>query len=228
MGISLRLLFLAAFAWVGFVLYSNAKVQAQLPEPDNSKVVLLFAGTILDGAVLGLILTLMVVPAIGDRIGAFFFNPSTEIEHDPHADAIAALAQGNPEVAIDVYEDILRKDPSDTLAISEIARICYRDLGDTPRAAGVLENALAEEWPHEQSSFLANRLADVYLLQGDQLRARQLLVQIATSMNGTPYAANALHRMREVDRAIETGSPAPSFLGGDEAHPRQEEESPSI
>ena len=227
MGISLRLLFLAAFSWVGFILYTDAKEEAHKPEADNSKVVLLFAGTVLDGAAIALVLTLMVVPAIGDRIGGFFYNPGTEIEHDPHADAIARLAQGNPEGAIDVYEDIIRKDPTDTLAISEISRICYRDLGDTPRAANVLEQALAQEWPHEKSSFLANRLADVYMLQGDRLRARELLVQIASALEGTKYAANALHRIHEIDRVIESGAPLPSNLEEGEK-PTAPSDDPSI
>ena len=224
MGISLRLLFLAAFSWVGFVLYSEAETQAHLPDPDNNKVVLLFAGTVLDGAAIALILTLMVVPAIGDRVGSFFFNPGTQIEHDPHADAIAKLAQGDPEGAINIYEDILKKDPSDTLAISEIARICYRDLDDTARAATVFERALEDEWPHEQSSFLVNRLADVYLLQGDPFRARELLVQVATTLEGTKYAANALHRIHEVDRSIETGAPASNYLEEETQQPEPAQE----
>ena len=239
MGISLRLLFLAAFTWVGYVLFSEAEVQAHLENPDNSKVVLLFAGAVLDGTVIALILTILVVPAVGDRIGSFFFNPSEKIEHDQHADAIAKLAQGDFEGAIEDYEEIWARDPSDTLAVSEIARICCRDLGDTARAATVIERALEREWPHEQSSFLANRLADVYLLQNDLVRARQLIVEIASNMEGTKYAANALHRLREIDRSLETGvlpptefenaedAPAGDAAGPEEALPAAEEsESP--
>ena len=222
MGISLRLLFLAAFSWVGYVLYSEARIQAHLPEPNADKVVLLFAGAILDSVAVALILTLIVVPAVGDRVGSYFFNPSTKIEHDLHADAIARLAQGDPEGAIDIYGDILRKEPSDTLAISEIARICCRDLDDTPRAATYLERALDEEWPHEQSSFLVNRLTDVYLLQGDPLRARELLVTLATALEGTKYAANALHRIHEIDRSIETGGAAPTYFEQNDQETRPE------
>jgi tetratricopeptide (TPR) repeat protein len=216
MGIFLRLLFLAAFMWVGYILYTEAETQAHLPTPDNSKVVALFAGSILDGTAVALVLTILVVPAIGDRIGAFFFNPGEEIEHDRHGDAIAKLAQGDPEGAIEIYEEIFAKDSSDTLALSEIARICCRDLGDTARAATVIEHALEKDWPHEQSSFLANRLADVYLLQDDHVRARQLLLQIAENLEGTKYAANALHRLHEMDRALEAGVRAPVYFEGAE------------
>jgi tetratricopeptide (TPR) repeat protein len=211
MGIFLRLLFLAAFSWVGFVLYSEAEEQAHLDEPDNSKVVLLFGGTILDGAAIATMLALWVVPAIGEGVGGFFFNPGAKVEHDAHADAIAKLAQGDPEGAIEQYQEILAKDPSDTLCLSEIARICCRDLGDTARAAATIEQSLESEWPPQQSSFLANRLADIYLLQDDPMRARQVIIQVAEAMEGTKFAANAQHRLREIERAIETGVRAPAY-----------------
>ena len=208
MGVSLRLLLLAAFTWLGFVLYHEAQIQAHLPEPDNSKVVMRFAGAILNGTGVAVILTLLVVPALGDQIGSFFFNPSETVEHDLHSDAIAKLAQGDPEGAIEVYQQILGKEPGDAFPYGEIARICCRSLGDTPRAAAALEQALDAEWPQEQGSFLANRLVDVYLLQDDMARARQILVEVASSMEGTKYAANAMHRMHEIDRVLETNSSA--------------------
>jgi len=214
MGIFLRLLLLAAFAWVGFYLFSEARAQADLAAPDPSRVIILFGATVVDGIVVALLVAVLVAPALGERAGAFFFNPGEEIEPDPHAAAIARLALGDPEGAIEAYERILAKDPADTLALSEIARICCRELGDTARAATVIERALDGEWPHEQGSFLANRLADIYLLQEDTPRARQLLVEIAQSMEGTKYAANALHRLHEIDRMIANDAPPPSLLDG--------------
>jgi tetratricopeptide (TPR) repeat protein len=208
MSISLRLLFLAAFAWVGFVILSEAREQAKLDEPDNSKVALLFAGAILDGLVVASILAFMIVPALGDLMGGYFFNPGTQVEKDPHSEAISKLARGDPEGAIESYEGILAKDPTDTLALSEIARICCRDLEDSARGAAVLEQALREEWPPDQISFLANRLADIYILQGDPMRARQLILEIANNLDGTKFSANAQHRIREIDRTIEAGSRA--------------------
>jgi hypothetical protein len=223
MGIFLRLLFLAAAAWVGFLLLSEASRQGQAAVPDPSKVIVLYGAIIIDGVVVAGMLALIVVPAIGEWLGGLFFNPGQQIEHDFHSDAIAKLAQGDPEGAIADYEDIYSKDPSDTLALSEIARICCRDLGDTARAATVLERALENEWPHEQSSFLANRLADVYLLQDDPLRAREVITQIAETLPGTKYGANALHRLHEIDRSLETGIRAPTDLKGPREDPAEEE-----
>jgi hypothetical protein len=199
MGVFLRLLLLAAFLWVGFILYSEAREQSHLDQPDNTKVVLLFVGTILDGAVVATMLAMLIVPIIGESVGGYFFNPGTQIEKDDHAIAIAKLAQGDPEGAIAHYQDILSRDPMDTLAISEIARICCRDLGDTARGASTIETALETEWPPQQSSFLANRLADIYLLQDDRARAREVLMEVVGAMAGTKFAANAQHRLREIE-----------------------------
>jgi tetratricopeptide (TPR) repeat protein len=210
MSLPVRLILFAGFALLGLLLLHGASVQAHAEHTDANKVILYFCGAILDGLILALLVAKLFVSAIGDRVGTYFFNPGEEIEHDPHADAIAKLAQGDPDGAIEVYEEILRKDPADTLAISEIARICCRDLGDTARAATVLERALAEEWPHEQSSFLGNRLADVYMLQEDPLRAREVIQQIAETMQGTRYGANAQHRLHEVERKIAAGLPSPA------------------
>jgi tetratricopeptide (TPR) repeat protein len=212
MGPFLRLLVLAVFVWIGCALFSAAEVQSHTDSPDKTGILLLFGGTVLDGLAIATMIAWIIVPAIGETAGAFFFNPGREIEADPHADAIARVAQGDFDGAIEQYEDILAKDPNDTLAISEIARICCRDLGDTARAATVIERALDRDWPEEQSSFLGNRLADIYLLQDDPVRARLLLLQIAENMEGTKYAANAQHRLHEIDRALELGMRAPPSL----------------
>jgi len=63
---------------------------------------------------------------------------------------------------------------------------------------------------------LANRLADVYLLQDDPLRAREVVTQIAETLSGTKYGANALHRLHEIDRSLETGVRAPTDLDAPE------------
>lgn len=222
MGTTFRLLLLAAFVWVGIVLFSEASSQARLETPDKGKVLMLFLGAAADGLCVAVIVALLVVPAVGDAIGSYFFNPKIELEKDAHAAAIARLAQGDPEGAIEDYEAILAKDPADTLAISEISKICCRDLGDTARGAAVLEKALSREWTHEQSSFLANRLADVYLLQEDPLRAREILIQVAETMDGTKYAANARHRIREIERTAEAGTRSSALIPEAEQLPEGE------
>ena len=205
-----RFVIFATLVWIGLVMYWEAQAQGRLENPDHSKVMMLFGGMILDGLVLALVFALAVLPMIGETIGAFFYSPATEIEHDPHAGAIAKLAQGDPEGAIEEYEEILAQDPSDTLALSEIARICCRDLEDTARGGAVLETALQKEWPEEQASFLGNRLVDVYMQQGDTERSMAVLRTLTETLAGTKFAANALHRLHEIERGQAPGGVLPA------------------
>jgi len=212
MGGYFRLLLPAALAWVGYVLFSEASGLARLEQPDPVKAALLYGGIVVDGLIIAAMVASWLVPAVGAWVGNFFFNPGEMLEENDHTRAVAKLTHGDPEGAIALYERILAKDPTDTDALSEIARICCRNLGDTARAAYRIEHALETDWPAPQSAFLANRLADIYLLQDDPGRARRLLSQVAQEMAGTKFATNAQQRLRELDHALATGRPAPIAL----------------
>jgi tetratricopeptide (TPR) repeat protein len=208
MGIPLRLLFLAILAGIALALLHMAHAQAHVENPDPSKLVAVFGGLVIVGLISALILGSIIVPIIGERIGAFFFNPSTQVEHTRYSDALSKVAQGDPEGAIAIYEQIYRDDPTDTFALSEIARVACRDIHDTARGAAILEQALKKEWPQEKAAFLAHRLADIYLLQDDAPRARQMLMTVVENMPDTKFATQAIHRLRELEQTL-PGSPLP-------------------
>jgi len=212
MRIFTRIVIVATLSWVVWVLFQEVNALQTVDEngvaiaENQTKVMLFFGGIILLVVVIGLIIALSLIPAIGDRIGAFFYNPNEEIEKDPHADAIACMAQGDFGGAIKAYFKACGANPMDTHALSEIAHIYCDKLQDSAAASATLEEALKREWPDEESVFLRNRLADVYWnYQRDALRARELLINIAESMPETRYAANALHRLQEIDRVLSTG-----------------------
>ena len=205
MAYPFRLLFLAALAWLGYVLISEASRVGAMESPDQAKVIMLFGGVVVDGVIMAVIVATTVVPAIGRWVGGYFYSSGREYGYNPHREALSKLAQGDAYGAIDEYERVIAKNPGDSLAVSEIARICCRDLDDTARAAAVLERALKREWTQDQGAFLAGRLADIYLMQGDSRRAMELLQQVIRSMKGTRYAANAQHRMNEITRELQAG-----------------------
>jgi tetratricopeptide (TPR) repeat protein len=166
-------------------------------------MMLFYIGIIIITVGIGMVVGLSLIPAIGDKVGAFFYNPDEEIEKDPHADAIAEMAQGNYVGAIKEYFRAYDKNPLDTHALSEIAHIYCDKLGDPEAASVALEEALKKEWPPEQGVFLWNRLVDVYWsYQKDALRAREVLIGIAENLPETKYAANAQHRLNEIDREL--------------------------
>lgn len=201
-----RLLLVLAMAWLGVVFFQEARAAAAAETPDPTKVILMFGAVVLVAVAVGVFVALSILPAIGDSIGHFFFNPNEEIEKDPHSAALARVARGDYMEAIEEYNKVFAKNPHDTHALSEMVHLYCDKLHDYADAADLLEQALQRDWPPEEGAFLAERLVDVYWnYQRDAIRARELLVRIAESMPDTKHAANALHRLREIDRAVESG-----------------------
>lgn len=197
-----RILFFAGIAYLLFVLVSELRVVMSAEPPDWGRVTPLFGVLVLTGLALGVAVALILLPALGEKAGSYFFSPDARIEKGPHADALAKVAQGDFEGAIEEYGRAFEKDPTDTHALSEIVHLYCDKLQDHAAGAAFLENALTQEWPAEQGAFLAARLADLYWHQGDAPRARELLVQIAEAMPESQHAANAMHRLREIEHAL--------------------------
>jgi len=198
-----RILMFLGLAWLTFVLFHEARIASSQEDVDATKVVMLFGGVILAGGIAGILFVLMVMPQLGDALGNFFFQPNEQIEKDPHSAAQAALARGDYETAVQEYQQILEKDPADMLSYSEIAKIECEILQDPAAAAETLEQALQNEWPPEDAAFLSSRLVDVYWkFQHDARSARALLLQIIETMPGTRHAANAEHRLKEIEQQI--------------------------
>jgi tetratricopeptide (TPR) repeat protein len=211
---------MAALVWLAVVLFNDARGQAGAEQPDGIKVFMYFGAVVMIAIVIGTILAMSVVPAIGDAIGSCFFNPNQEIEKDPHSGAVARIAQGDYEGAIAEYQHAFEKNPGDTMAISEIVHLYCDKLHDYPSAEQTLAAVLEREWPPEQWAFFASRLADVYWnYQRDAARARPLLLHIAETMPDTKFAANAVHRIREIDHALEQAGLNPDQAAGADTEP---------
>lgn len=216
MRILTRLLIVAALAYFGWVLFQDGHREFSKKNEDGesiadaSKVVAYFGGVILVGIGVGCVIALSLVPAVGEAVGHFFYNPNEIAERDPHELARSKMAQGDYEGAIAEYASLFEKDPHDTLSVSEMAHIYCEKLGDPISAEDVLEKALAADLPVEEAAFISSRLVDVYWkYQHDADRARKLLINIAETLPNTKHAANAVHRLHEIDRVLMGEDPGP-------------------
>ena len=200
----LRPLLALALAYLTVIIFTAARAeQAKKEKADEGKIVLYFGGIILVGGAAGIMVVTVLMPAVGDAIGNLFFSPNQRNEKAPHADAMAAMARGDYEAAVQGYLKAFEADPHDTLALSEMAKIECEHLGDPAAAADVLEQALAREWTPEDAAFLTSRLAEIYWKYQHNARdARGLLMQIIETMPGTKNAANAQHKLQEIERAL--------------------------
>lgn len=198
-----RLILLILLVAIIVVLVHYANLYSHQTNPDNGKVMLLFGGVVLVGIVTGAVAAFMVVPMIGEMIGGLFFNPAEEAERDPHMKALALSAQGDYEGALEEYFRLLEETPGDTIAINEVVKI-YCDRFHAPEnAAQFLEGMLTEEHEPDLAALLINKLADVYWKHlNEPVRARDILIQLAESLPDTRHAANARHRLNEIDQSL--------------------------
>ena len=199
----LRPLIAAALLWLTYVIFAEARAESKKEPADMSKVTLYFGGVVLIGGIAGILVVTVVMPAVGDALGNLFFSPNQRIEKSPHADAMSALARGDYEAAVAGYLQAFEADPHDTLALSEMAKIECEHLGNHEAASDVLEQALQREWTPEDAAFLTSRLVEVYWKYQHKAReARALLMQIIESRPNTKHAANAQHKLQEIERAL--------------------------
>ena len=185
------------------VLFHYARATWTGPDVEVGKMLGFFIGFVALGVGLAILFVTTILPDIIEYMANLFFNPNEKAEKDPHSDAISAVARGEYEEAIEAYRVIYENDPTDTLALSESAKIYCEHLDNPAAGAELLEEALKKEWPAESVAFLSTRLVDIYWkYQHDGRSARALLLQIMEAMPETRHAANAGHRLQEIDKEL--------------------------
>jgi tetratricopeptide (TPR) repeat protein len=203
MGISIRVLIAVAFFWLAFIFLREAQLLQGKPDQDGSRVVLLFAGVVFSGLVGAALVATTVIPQLGESVGNFLFNPNEKAEEHPHGKAVAAVGSGDYQRAVNEYRKIYEKNPDDTLALSEAARVLCEKMHQCEPAVALLEEALERDLPAEDAAFLSLRLVDVYWHhQHDIPRARELLLHIMELLPDSKHAATASHKLHEIDRAM--------------------------
>ena len=187
-----------------FLLIRQTKVLAAAEEPDMARLVTYYIGILGLAAVTAVVSCVSLLPLLGEFMGNVMFTPNQQIERSPHHDALAKLAAGDFQGAIDEYKAVFEDDPQDIHAASEVVRLYCEKLHETEPAEDFLVEALSyEERTPEEKSFLSQRLVDVcWNYQRDGIRARAILIKIAEEMPETREAANAIHRLQEIDRVM--------------------------
>lgn len=153
--------------------------------------------------IVGFAIVSWVIPWISERIGTMMYSSGEEPEPDPRGRALALVAQGDYEGAIDEFRSLMKDRPDDRGPVVEIAKIYQDRLHNAEAAISTFEQALAAKaWPDDDRAFFLARLADINLeARADYDRARALLQQIQSEFPESRHSANATHRLHEVDQA---------------------------
>jgi tetratricopeptide (TPR) repeat protein len=190
---------LAALTWA---LFEQGRLTLKAHPEDPSLIALFFLGTILLSVVTGIVLVVAFLPALGELIGDFFFQPSATSTPSLHEQAEEALARGDAETALQIYRAALLDNRRDRVATSEIARLLCEHQREPIAGRDFLENALRRDWPPDDFAFLILRLAEIYAFHlGDLSRATELWQRTLLVYPATPHAEEAGARLA----ALESG-----------------------
>ena len=168
----------------------------------NANPGMLFIGFIALGTVAGVLGVKYLIPWIGDAVGTFFYSSGEEVQMDGSMKAVAKVAQGDYEGAIEEYEEMLRNEPEKPFPIAEMGKIYAEKLKDPQKALAVIQKHLnSREWSEDDAAFLMFRMVDIQVDPlGDFEGARDRLQQIIGAFPNTRHSANAHHRMNEVEQ----------------------------
>ncbi len=151
--------------------------------------------------VAGVFFVMVILPKLGDAVGTVMYSSGEQVTADSGVRAAAAVAQGDYEKAIDEYKKMIAEKPDDPFPISEIAKVYADKLRQPDEAINYLQEHLeAQEWTEDNAAFLMFRIADVHLHAHRLEESKDILEQVVGNFPGTRHAANAKHRINEVEQ----------------------------
>lgn len=150
----------------------------------------------------GIFFVMVILPKLGDAVGAAMYSSGEEITSDEGMKAAAKMASGDYLGAIDEYEEMMKIKPEDPFPVSEIAKIHADKLENPGKALAFLQEHLrSREWSAENAAFLMFRMVDLHLGLHDFDSAKGILGQVVGNFPGTRHSANAKHRISEIEQA---------------------------
>ncbi|MGI8604484.1 MAG: tetratricopeptide repeat protein [Verrucomicrobiales bacterium] len=180
---------------LGKIIYDRS-----LPEEEVNSMLVVFEFIIV-AAIAGTLFVTWLLPSLTDKFSEAMLGSGDKIEETQTSIATAKLAQGDYEGAILEFEKMAAANPSDRQPVVEISRV-YRDKLDDPDSAiQTIHTALiSREWKPEDEAFFLLRLADLYSKdKRDFGKAREVVDQVLQKHHGTPHAANATHKLRQIE-----------------------------
>lgn len=178
-----------------FVLVEKAR-----PEEKQNGLTMMLA-FIVAGVIGAILFVTWVLPTIGDKMTEALVSSGEKIEETPGAVVARLVAHGEFEEAIGELQKQSLADPHNPRPVLEIARLHLEKLDDPESALQSLQTALvSREWPAAHEATLRLRLADIFLslAPANFEAAKSEALRVAERFQGTPHAADAATKLREI------------------------------
>lgn len=149
----------------------------------------------------GIFFVTVILPKLGDAVGTAMYSSGEEVKADGSMRAVARMASGDYEGAIDEYKKVIAEKPGDPFPVSEIAKIYSEKFKDPNRALTYLQAHLeSHEWAEDNAAFLMFRIVDIHMHEHNLDEAKDILEQVVGNFPGTRHAANAKHKINELEQ----------------------------
>lgn len=186
----------------GVLTEDQRMTEQHIPAGATSNTILVLTYIIVLAVGIGFVVVKWVLPILGDAVGTATFSSSEQLEADPNAHAISLMSQGRYEESLAEFHRLMEERPTDRYPVMESVKLQLGKLHDVDGAVQTLRVALEQEWPMEDATFFAQRLADLYYDdKRDSASARQIMEQLIADYPNTPAAGHATHRLREIEEA---------------------------
>ena len=156
--------------------------------------------TFLSAGLIGIVFATQILPMLAQRVTQAVYENNEKVEADPFHDARVLMAQGDWDGAIESFKLAAKKDPSNRMPWTEIAKIQRHHLENPPAAIVTLREAIeSQDWEIDDVAFLMFRLAEIYEEDfHDHATAGAVLTQIIELFPETRHSANARTKLHEL------------------------------
>jgi tetratricopeptide (TPR) repeat protein len=157
--------------------------------------------TFLSAGLIGIVFATQILPLLANKISSAVYENNEQVEADPFHDARVLMAQGDWDSAVESFKLAAKKDPSNRMPWTEIAKIQRDHLDNPPAALATLREAIeSQDWEIDDVAFLMFRLADIYEQDfHDHANTRTILTQVIELFPETRHSANARTKIHELD-----------------------------
>jgi tetratricopeptide (TPR) repeat protein len=155
--------------------------------------------TFLSAGLVGIVFVTQVLPMLANKVSSAVYENNEQVEEDPFHNARVLMAQGEWDGAIESFKLAAKKDPSNRMPWTEIAKIQRQHLENPPAAIATLRQAIeSQDWEIDDVAFLMFRLAEIYEEDfHDHATAGTVLSQIIELFPETRHSANARTKLHQ-------------------------------
>jgi TolA-binding protein len=183
----------------GKLAESEQPTDALVPPSKVQNAAKLLTYFVILAAGVGFVTLKWIIPMLGDALNSATFAAN---DKSPYTKATDLITAGKYHEALAAFQKLASARPTDKVPVMEMYKLNMGRFQDSDGAIETLRSALERPWPEEDTAFFATKLANLYYEEkGDISAAKQVYEFLISAHPDTTTAANAAHKIRELEEA---------------------------